>query len=221
MTVRLALFDCDGTLADSQHEIVAAMAIAFAAIGRTPPPAHAVRLNIGLSLPGIAAKLLPDGGAVLQAQLVDAYRDAYLDARIAAGAEPEPLYDGIPALLDTLLANGWVLGVATGKSRRGLLRLLAAHGMTEQFATLQTADLHPSKPDPAMVIAAMNESGAAPGETIVIGDTSFDMAMAVAAGARAIGVTWGYHDAATLLLSGAAVLVDTPAQLLTALEDMR
>lgn len=221
MTIRLALFDCDGTLADSQHEIVAAMSTAFAAINLPPPPAQAVRLNIGLSLPGIAAKLLPDGGPMLQAQLVDAYREAYLSARTAAGAEPEPLYDGIPALLDTLASTGWQLGVATGKSRRGLLRLLSAHGMTEQFVTLQTADLHPSKPDPAMVMAAMQDSGAAPGDTIVIGDTSFDMAMALAAGARAIGVTWGYHDAATLLLAGATVLVDTPAQLLTALEDMR
>lgn len=213
MTAKLALFDCDGTLADSQHEIVAAMAAAFAALGRAAPPAHAVRTSIGLSLPRIAAVLLPDEGATVQTQLVDAYRDTYFAARTASGAEPEPLYDGIPELLDRLSADGWLLGVATGKSRRGLLRLLDAHGLMHRFITLQTADLHPSKPDPAMVLAAMRESGAVPAQTIVIGDTSFDMAMAVAGGARALGVTWGYHDRATLIAAGANQIADDVAAL--------
>jgi phosphoglycolate phosphatase len=213
LTTRLALFDCDGTLADSQHAIVEAMATAFAAIGLPPPPARDVRTRIGLSLPGIAAALLPDGDAALRAALVEAYREAYLAARTAAHAMPEPLYDGIPALLDRLKADGWVLGIATGKSQRGLIRLLEAHGLRPQFITLQTADLHPSKPDPAMVHAAMRESGAVAAHTVVIGDTAFDMAMAVNAGARAIGVTWGYHDAATLTEAGAERLVATTEEL--------
>jgi phosphoglycolate phosphatase len=218
MTHRLALFDCDGTLADSQHEIVAAMHRAFAMLGLSPPHASAIRTNIGLSLPGIAAKLLPNAGSDQQAKLVDAYREAYFEARTAPGAEPEPLYDGIRELLDKLSASGWTLGVATGKSRRGLDRLLAAQGIAEQFATLQTADVHPSKPHPAMVEAACAETCIAASDTIVIGDTAFDMAMAVNGGTRAIGVAWGYHDAPTLVAAGAEAIAETPEDLLTLLE---
>jgi phosphoglycolate phosphatase len=218
LTRRLALFDCDGTLADSQHEIVAAMNRAFAMLDRPPPPAQAIRTNIGLSLPGIAAKLLPDADEHAQTQLVDAYREAYFEARTAPGALPEPLYDGIRELLDSLSASGWTLGVATGKSRRGLDRLLAAHGIAGQFATLQTADVHPSKPHPAMLAAACAETTIDTAATIVIGDTAFDMAMAVNGGARAIGVGWGYHDAPTLVVAGAEAVAETPADLLTLME---
>lgn len=220
MQPRLALFDCDGTLADSQHEIVAGMTAAFATLGLPPPPAQAVRTRIGLSLPRMAMALLPEGGAAQQAELVDAYRAAYFDARTAHGATPEPLYDGIVPLLDALDDAGWVLGVATGKSRRGLDRLLAAHGLTARFATLQTADVHPSKPDPAMVHAAAAETGVAVAAITVIGDTGFDMAMAHAAGARAIGVSWGYHPADALLTSGASAIAATPDELLALLEDI-
>ena len=213
MTARLALFDCDGTLADSQHAIVEAMESAFAAVNLTPPSPQAVRTRIGLSLPAMAAALLPEGDAATRAALVDAYRDAYMAARTAAAAAPEPLYDGISDLLGQLHEAGWLLGVATGKSQRGLLRLLDAHGLRGHFVTLQTADLHPSKPDPAMVHAAIAEAGARAENTVVIGDTAFDMAMALRAGTRAVGVTWGYHDAATLTGAGAAQLVDTPAEL--------
>jgi phosphoglycolate phosphatase len=210
---RLALFDCDGTLADSQHEIVSAMGAAFAAINRPPPPAHAIRTNIGRSLPAMANMLLPDAEAAERSRLVDAYREAYFTARSQAGVLPEPLYVGIPQLLDRLRDAGWVLGVATGKSRRGLDRLLAAHGIASQFATLQTADSHPSKPDPAMLVAACAETGIAPTSTVMIGDTEFDMAMAVKGGARAIGVAWGYHDHATLTAAGADQIVTSPEAL--------
>jgi phosphoglycolate phosphatase len=218
MPMRLALFDCDGTLADSQHEIVSAMYRAFADLGLSPPPATAIRTNIGLSLPGIAAKLLPDADAERRVELVDAYREAYFSARTAPGAEPEPLYDGMVEVLEALSGQGWLLGVATGKSRRGLDRLLAAHGIEGRFATLQTADRHPSKPDPAMVRAACAETGALPADTVVIGDTDFDMAMAANGGARAIGVAWGYHDCAALIAAGAAAIAETPADLIMLLE---
>jgi phosphoglycolate phosphatase len=213
MPLRLALFDCDGTLADSQHHIVSAMGDAFAALNLPPPPAQAVRMTIGLSLPGIAAALLPDGDAAAHERLVDAYRDAYFAARTAAGAAPEPLYDGIMPLLDTLATDGWALGIATGKSHRGLVRLLEAHGICRRFLTLQTADGHPSKPDPSMALTAMQEVGAAPANTVVIGDTAFDMVMARKAGARAIGVSWGYHPVEELLVAGASSVADDPADL--------
>jgi phosphoglycolate phosphatase len=210
---RLALFDCDGTLADSQHHIVSAMDEAFADIGLPPPPAQAVRATIGLSLPGIAARLLPDHDAALQAALVEAYRTRYFTARSMAGAAPEPLYDGIADVITALGDAGWLLGIATGKSMRGLTRLLAAHGLSDRFVTLQTADFHPSKPDPSMCVAAFDETGCAPEDTVVIGDTAYDMAMARAAGALAVGVSWGYHGPAELQGAGAHALATRPDQL--------
>ncbi len=110
-------------------------------------------------------------------------------------------------------AEGWLLGVATGKSDRGLRLVLEHHGLAHHFVTLQTADRHPSKPHPAMIEAAMAEAGAAPRDTVMIGDTSFDMAMAHHAGVRAIGVAWGYHEPAELFAEGADAVADTPADL--------
>jgi phosphoglycolate phosphatase len=210
---RLALFDCDGTLADSQHHILSAMREAFADIGLPAPPAQAIRATIGLSLPGIAAHLLPDAEEAAQTALVDAYRARYFAARTAAGAAPEPLYDGMADVIGGLADAGWLLGIATGKSMRGLVRLLAAHGLSERFVTLQTADHHPSKPHPSMCLAALDETGCAAQDTIVIGDTAYDIAMARAAGALAVGVAWGYHRSDDLVEAGAHAVADHPDQL--------
>lgn len=220
MRRRLALFDCDGTMADSQHHILVAMREAHADIGLPPPPAHAIRATIGLSLPGIAAHLLPDAGEALRDALVDAYRTRYFAARTAAGAAPEPLYDGIADVIVALGDAGWTLGIATGKSMRGLVRLLAAHGLSDRFLTLQTADHHPSKPHPSMCLAALDESGCAAGDTVVIGDTAYDMAMARAADALAVGVAWGYHQADDLVGAGAHAVAERPADLPALLEQL-
>lgn len=219
---RLALFDCDGTLADSQHEIATAMAQAFAEHGLDSPPPHFVRSIIGLSIPRAIRTLAPDLDEATQDRLADSYRDAYFTARTAAGASPEPLYDGIIPVIERLAADGWQLGVATGKSQRGLVRLLTAHGIIDRFVTLQTADHHPSKPDPSMVHTALADSGCLAQDTVVIGDTSYDMAMARAAGARALGVAWGYHDPAELRAHGADAIAervtDLPALLSSLME---
>lgn len=211
--LRLALFDCDGTLADSQHEIVAAMTQAFSDCGLTVPDATAIRTIIGLSLPRAMMMLAPTLDRAGHDQLADAYRDAYFAHRSAAGAAPEPLYDGIVPLIDALATDGWLLGVATGKSQRGLVRLLTAHGIINRFVTLQTADFHPSKPDPSMVRAALADTGCAAVDTVVIGDTAYDMVMARNAGARAVGVAWGYHSVAELTANGAEAIADTVDQL--------
>lgn len=126
----------------------------------------------------------------------------------------EPLFEGIAEVLETLAARGWTLGVATGKSDRGLDHCLATHGLSSLVATRQTADRHPSKPHPAMLEAALAEAGATPGEAVMIGDTQYDIAMARSAGVRAIGVAWGYHEAAELIAAGADAVADTPAHLL-------
>ena len=119
------------------------------------------------------------------------------------------MFEGLAEAIDALEADGWLLGVATGKSDRGLRLCLERHGLHARFVTLQTADRHPSKPDPAMLHAAIAEAGATAETTVMIGDTSFDMLMARAGGAKALGVGWGYHDAEELREAGAAEVVET------------
>jgi len=214
---RLAVFDCDGTLVDSQANIVAAMHSTFVVVGIPAPAASAVRQLVGLSLAEIMAVLVPDGDALLRGELVDTYRRTYHAMRSAGALAVEPLYPGIAGVLAALEDDGWRLGIATGKSDRGLAHLLAYHDIAHHFVTLQTADRHPSKPHPAMLELAMHQAGALPGATVMIGDTGFDMAMAVAAGTRAIGVDWGYHTPDALRASGADAVVGDSAALLRAI----
>lgn len=199
----LVVFDCDGTLVDSQAAICRSMDIAFAAAGLPGPDRAAVRRIVGLSLPQALLELAPDAPDAQRRHALEAYKASFRAAR-SEGTLEQPLYAGITDLLGRLRAGGRALGVATGMSDRGLAACLARHGLSGLFATLQTADRHPSKPHPAMLQAAMFEAGAAPAATMMVGDTIFDMAMARAAGVRAIGVAWGYHEPAELLASGAA-----------------
>jgi phosphoglycolate phosphatase len=212
MPTRLAVFDCDGTISDGQAAVCGAMSKAFATMGLPAPPDRAVRRIVGLSLPVAVRHLAPDEAPAVHAELVEAYRAAFFQAR-SEGLVFEPLYDGMSELLASLHGKGWLLGVATGKSQRGLSSCLVNHGIADLFVTLQTADRHPSKPDPAMLAAAMAEAGAEPGDTVMIGDTAFDVAMARAAGCRAIGVAWGYHAPEELLAAGAQAVAQTVAEL--------
>ena len=212
MTTRLAVFDCDGTLVDGQASICNAMERAFAEAGLAAPDRNDVRRIVGLSLPQAVRRLIPDQNEALHLSIAESYKQAFRAAR-AAGALSEPLFDGIADTLAALRGAGWTLGVATGKSDRGLEHCLAMHGLTDHFVTLQTADRHPSKPHPAMLEAALDEALAAPADAVMIGDTVYDMALAVAAGVRAIGVAWGYHDADELRAAGAEYVAATPAEL--------
>ena len=106
-----------------------------------------------------------------------------------------PPYAGIAEAVRTLAGrDDFVLGIATGKSRRGVARVLDREGWHGHFLTIQTADDHPSKPHPSMILRAMNETGAEPVSTLMVGDTSFDMEMARNANVGAVGVGWGYHE---------------------------
>ena len=212
MTNKLALFDCDGTMVDSQANICASMDQAFTKHGLVPPDHHLVRRIVGLSLTEAVAQLHPEGDHDIVAAVTQSYKDGFVELRQAGGLH-EPLYDGLLEILETLEASGWVLGVATGKSDRGLRHVLETHGLSDRFVTLQTADRHPSKPHPAMVELAILEAGAAPETTAMIGDTSFDMEMAVNARVRAVGVDWGYHDEHELISAGAEVVAATMSDL--------
>lgn len=212
MGVKLAVFDCDGTLVDGQGAVVAAMASAFAEGGLAQPDPHLVRRMVGLSLPQAVARLAPESGADQVRDVVAAYKTAFRAAR-EAGSLAEPLFPGIAELLADLMAAGWTLAVATGKSDRGLAHCLAGHGIADRFASLQTADRHPSKPHPAMLEAALAETFADPAQAVMIGDTAYDIQMAREIGVRAVGVAWGYHEAGELLDAGAAYVARDAAEL--------
>lgn len=209
---RLIVFDCDGTLVDSQELIVEAARQTLLAHGREPIEASAVRAVIGLSLDLALARLVPDADERMLLSLVATYRTTWRLLR--AQGVLEPLFPRAREVLDILDQNGHLLGVATGKSRSGLLQVLDHHGLTALFVSFQTADRHPSKPHPSMLHEAMRETGSDPGETVMVGDTSFDMEMARAAGARAIGVAWGNHPPEVLEAAGAEVVLESFDQLL-------
>lgn len=211
---RLAIFDCDGTLVDSHADICRAMEDCFLRSHLEPPARDATRRVVGLSLINAIALLLPGAEPGFHASLAEEYKRSFHQLR-AGGEVEEPLFDGVVDLLQALEVEGWLLGIATGKSDRGLRLCLERHGIHGRFMTLQTADRHPSKPHPAMIEAALEEAAADPGLSVMIGDTSYDMTMAGAAGVMAIGVGWGYHPAAELLEAGADFIAERPADILT------
>ncbi len=220
--MNLIIFDCDGTIADSQHMIIAAMEKAFAAQNLQPPAKSEVVGVIGLSLGLAVSKLLklPNPHPDVVNDLTQGYKFAFREL-IKDPANVEPLFEGAHEFILNLSArDDLVLGVATGKSTRGLLRLLEKENLLHHFQTLQTADDHPSKPHPAMIETAINEMGVKHQNTIMIGDTTFDVDMAKAAGIKAIAVTWGYHPLEELQQAGPNALVDNFESLALAIEEI-
>jgi phosphoglycolate phosphatase len=209
MTTRLVIFDCDGTIVDSQHMIVAAMEMAFGDAGLAPPSRLAVLSVVGLSLPQAVQQLIPDRDPLLVHRIAETYKGAFGGLR-KLPEHQEPLYPGMREALAALRArDDIVLGIATGKSRRGVAQLLEREGWHGHFVTIQTADTNPSKPHPSMILEAMAEAGAEARSTVMIGDTTFDIEMARAAPVGAIGVAWGYHPVASLEEAGAHVVAET------------
>ncbi|MGI9524848.1 MAG: HAD-IA family hydrolase [Hyphomicrobiaceae bacterium] len=205
--MKLILFDCDGTLVDSQHLIVEAMSRAFLGAGLAPLARQQVLAIVGLSLPLAIERLMPDYSSEKVKEVVHGYRDAFAELRRDPDHH-EPLYDGMMDLILALSASdSQLLGVATGKSVRGVQGLFDRFNLHAHFATIQTADTNPSKPHPAMIETAMLETGVEPEDVVMIGDTTFDIEMAVNAGVKSIGVAWGYHPVGDLAASGAHEVV--------------
>lgn len=196
---RLILFDCDGTLVDSQQHIIVSMQAAFADSGLEAPEADAVRGVIGLSLSLAVAGLAPDIDDGLHQQVLARYKHVYVASETSLA-----LFPGVREGLEDLHDKGYWLGIVTGKSRQGLLRVLDAFDLHALFPVWRTADCCPSKPHPAMVLECMDELGVAAAATQVIGDACFDMQMARAAGVRALGVSFGVEPANRLIEAGAA-----------------
>jgi len=201
--MKLAIFDVDGTLVDSQAMIAASLTAAFKAEGLVVPERSRMMSIVGLSLVDAMAVLAPEHEVAAHDRLAAAYKEAFWQHR-AEGQHTETLFPGAEELLAKLRARGEVaLGIATGKSRRGVAHLIEKHGWEGWFSTVQTSDDHPSKPHPSMVVTALAETAVEPAAAIMIGDTSFDIAMARAAGVGAAGVSWGNHPTAELLTAGA------------------
>ncbi len=216
--MKLVIFDVDGTLVDSQAHILGAMGRAFAGEGLACPSRDAILSIVGLSLPQAMARLLSGGEAAQLDRLVDGYRNSFAGLRSEL-EDASPLY---PYTLETLTAlrarDDVLLGIATGKSRRGVRHLLDSHDLHGAFVTIQTADTHPSKPNPSMLQEAILDAGVALCDAVMIGDTTFDMDMARNAGMTAIGVDWGYHPASDLVASGAQTVLHDYRELIPHLQ---
>ncbi|MDJ0994651.1 MAG: HAD-IA family hydrolase [Dinoroseobacter sp.] len=222
MTLKLVLFDVDGTLVDSQAQIMTAMTHAFEAEDLPVPDRAAVREIIGLSLSNAIERLAPAVDPLRINRLVERYKDAYVAQRVTGGGEAaSPLYPGALAALEALSAfDDVLLGVATGKSKRGLVHLFDAYNLGHFFVTTQVADNHPSKPHPSMVTTALSETGVAPRNAVMLGDTTYDMEMGKAGGVHTLGVGWGYHAPDDLREAGAERVLVSYAELLPALESI-
>ncbi|MGE3335476.1 MAG: HAD-IA family hydrolase [Rhodospirillaceae bacterium] len=217
--LRLAIFDLDGTIVDSTANIVRAVHEAAACMKLDPPALHEIPLVIGLSLTEALGRLFPKLEHPRLLELDQHYRDCFNRFR----TEPdfnEPLFEGAHEVLDALDAQGVLLGIATGKAMRGVRHVLERHGLTQRFVTIQTPEHAPGKPHPEMIYRAMAETGAAPAHTVMIGDTSYDILMARAAGVSALGVAWGNHPATELHAAGAHLLVDRLSDLMHAISTL-
>lgn len=216
----LILFDVDGTLVDSQDTILQGLQVGFETAGLVMPDRQTALSIVGRSLEEAFLDLVGPSHQDKVPAMAAAYRQAKVTRR-RQGLDLDPLYPGARETLDRLhRQDDLILGIATGKAMRGVRHLLDKHALHGRFATIQTADTSPSKPHPDMVLQAMAETGVDADRTLMIGDTGFDMAMARAAGAHALGVTWGYHDRSRLIQGGAEQIVDGFAELETALSEI-
>ncbi|PCI32738.1 MAG: hypothetical protein COB54_06480 [Alphaproteobacteria bacterium] len=205
--MKLIVFDCDGTLVDGQHLILDAMQSASRACEIVYPGDEVVRQIVGLSLLEAIEICYPQETATAHNALKDAFIGRFQELRLRE-EDDEPLYDGVLETILELHEAGYLLGIATGKSRRGLDVTLKNHDLRDYFLTLNTADDGPGKPHPSMLLNAMADVGAEPENTFMIGDTTYDIHMALAAKVRAVGVSWGYHDRDKLIQAGAHHMLD-------------
>ena len=202
MTRKLAIWDVDGTLVDSRLSIFEAAKAVYADIGLPAPSYDEIRQIVGLELREALGILLPDLAETGLDRAVAAYKTAFA-ARVNQPGYVEPLYPGAADLLERLRADGWLIAMATGKSRRGVEHIMAMHGWADLFDSTHCSDDGPGKPHPAMVLEAWRVLEADPVDTVMIGDTAHDMRMAKAAGVYAQGVSWGFHTAEEVQAGGA------------------
>ena len=202
MTLKLAIWDLDGTLIDSRRRIQRTMEVAFEEAGIEPPSYDQTRQIVGLQLDEAIRRLAPNSSVFEQEAIIENYKSAFVRLRHDSSV-PEPLYEGAQDLLHDLVDKGWLMGVATGKSRRGVDSIFERHDLGQFFDAHFCADDGPGKPHPHMIHANMDKLGCFAGQTVMIGDAIFDMQMARAAKVKAIGVSWGFGEAHEIEQAGA------------------
>ena len=213
----LAIFDLDGTIVDSQANIVRAVKEVAVALSVKEPPPEKIPMVIGLSLDEAFLRLFPGVDRETYQRMDVTYRKIFRRLR-SAPEYAEPLFPGTHEALGALMEGGYLLGIATGKAQRGVDHLLKRHGLEGRFVTIQTPDKAPGKPHPGMILNALGETGVEPGNAVMIGDTAFDIHMAQAANVPSIGVSWGNHPPDELVQAGAHQMIEHLDDLLHAVQ---
>ncbi|MGF1644814.1 MAG: HAD family hydrolase [Thiotrichales bacterium] len=213
----LVVFDWDGTLMDSEAHIVACLAIALRDVGQPRTDPRALRQVIGLGLREAMMALLPEAPASTVQDAVEAYRRNFLTPH----PTPSELFPGVVETLDTLRAGGLRLAVATGKSRRGLDKVLDDTALRSYFDATRCADETRSKPDPLMLRELLDELDVEAGRALMVGDTEFDLEMAAALDMPSIGVGYGVHDRACLLRHAPLTILEDIRELVDWLRQAR
>lgn len=206
---QLVVFDWDGTLMDSEARIVSCMQGAAREAGVPEPDAAAARDIIGLGMTEAVQRLFGNPDPTTVEAIIAGYRRHWLGDELA----PSPLFEGARELVTGLDKAGYLLAVATGKSRRGLDKVLAETGLGGHFVTTRCADEAYSKPHPQMLLDILERTGMEPEHTLVVGDTEYDMAMAANAGAHAVAVSHGVHSPDRLMRSGARACLNHLSEL--------
>lgn len=205
----LVIFDWDGTLMDSQARIINSMEKAIADCGIESRSSLQIRNIIGLGLKQAIITLYPELSAKQNAELANCYRDHFFDAN----ALESPLFSGAAELLQDLYSKTYSLAVATGKGRRGLNEALDKHNLAHFFHSTRCAEETASKPDPLMLHEIMEELDFSPEETVMIGDSEYDLEMATNAKVASIAVSYGVHDKKRLLKHKPLICVDSLSEL--------
>ena len=218
--MRLIVFDCDGTLVDSQQAIVSATSEAFEVVGVAMPSRVDILSAVGLPIEDAMRRHAPDADDTQIDEILTLYRAAHI--RLSQQSDRgQVLFEGIKEIIEMLGDEPDTrLGIVTMKSRRGLNRVVDAYDIRAYFSALKSADDGPGKPAPDLLLDAMTECGMAPEQTVMIGDTSFDMLMAKAAGACAVGVGWGYQTAEEMIEAGADAMAEQPETLVELLKSL-
>ena len=205
--LRLAVFDLDGTLIDSAGSIVEGIQACWQACGFPDVDPLHVRRVIGLPWDQSMQVLLPGSGE-RELGLVRAYYDDVVAGRRTPPPRREPPFAGACETLGTLADAGFLLAIVTSRGSHRVHDILAACGIAERFLTVKTVDHGPGKPNPYLLLQAMSEAGVSPERTVMVGDTTYDILMARAAGTHGVGVSWGVHEMGELVAAGAHRVVD-------------
>jgi phosphoglycolate phosphatase len=201
----LLIFDWDGTLMDSADKIVSCFSAAAMDIGVPDPGDAAIRNIIGLGLDEALHQLMPDQDMTTRRRVAERYRDYFL----GLDRTESTLFPGVPEGLKQLAEQGYLLAIATGKARRGLMRALGETRLAPLFAASRCADEAFSKPHPKMLHDLLDETGVEAARALMVGDTVYDMQMARSAGVDGLGVSYGVHERDRLLEHAPCAIVDS------------